>query len=366
MKITSAELDDLVLGAVFLATGGGGDPYVPKLLAQQALQKYGAVDLVAPEELADHDHIVTIGGVGAPTVSLEMLPSINETVLPLKAFQQDSIEQLDALVSFEIGGANSLVPIIAAAATGLPVVDGDGMGRALPEAQMMTYAIEGVAPTPAYACDYEGNITRFSTKTTATYERHIRSLAMSSGGMLTTVEHPMTGKQLKQSVIPGTVSFSIALGKTLAKHRGNAKAMLPHLQALFAKSLYGECKLLMCGKVTDKATRIEQGFDIGEAQITAFSDANCKMAIQIKNEYLLAKINGELAAAVPDLIVVVDYETCNPINAERLRYGQRVAVFAIGCPGYFRSEKALAAVAPRCFGFDQDYVPLEALANTHY
>ena len=39
--------------------------------------------------------------------------------------------------------------------------------------------------------------------------------------------------------------------------------------------------------------------------------------------------------------------------------GQRVAVFGIGCPAFYRSPEALAVVAPRCFGFDFDYRPLE-------
>ncbi|XOV79998.1 MAG: DUF917 domain-containing protein [Aestuariibacter sp.] len=361
MQITVNDLDDLILGAVFLATGGGGDPYVPQLLTRQALEKFGPVNLIAAAELADTDTVVTVGGVGAPTVSLELLPSIDECVNPLNAFVTQTNTDLTALASFEIGGANSLVPIIAAAATGLPVIDGDGMGRALPEAQMMTYAIKGVCPTPAFACDYEGNITRFSTRTTATYERHIRALAMSSGGMITTVEHPMTGKQLKDAIIPGTVSFSIQLGKVLRQHRGSAAKMLPHLQRLFGNSLYGHCELLMCGKVTDKATRIINGYDIGEATLLDFDVPDRKMKIDIKNEYLRASIDDRIVTTVPDLIVVVDHETCQPINAERLQYGQRVAVFAIGCPAFFRTELALQAVAPSCFGFDGDYVPMEEL-----
>ncbi|MEL7284076.1 MAG: DUF917 domain-containing protein, partial [Pseudomonadota bacterium] len=55
------------------------------------------------------------------------------------------------------------------------------------------------------------------------------------------------------------------------------------------------------------------------------------------------------------------YETSEPINAERLRYGQRIAIFAIGCPAFYRSKDALAAVSPRHFGFDLDYIPLEDL-----
>ena len=45
-------------------------------------------------------------------------------------------------------------------------MDGDGMGRAFPEAQMMSYAIAGVKPTPALAMDYAGNTAVFETSNT--------------------------------------------------------------------------------------------------------------------------------------------------------------------------------------------------------
>ena len=363
MKITAAQLDDLALGAVFLATGGGGDPYVPLLLAKQALAKYGDVNLIQPQALPDDATIITLGGVGAPTVSLELLPSLSEAANALNAWQDHTGKKVDAIAAFEIGGANSLLPLIAAAATGIPIVDGDGMGRALPEAQMMSYAIEGVCPSPAIAYDYLGNVTTFSTPDTITYERHIRALTMASGGMLTTAEHPMTGAQLKQSIIPGTLSFAIELGQILRSQRANAEQHLSALKALFQDSLYGTCELLGCGKVVDKSTQIVGGYDVGEATIVDFADAQREIKISIKNEYLLATENDKVLTSVPDLIVIVDYESTQPINAERLRYGQRVAIFAIGCPEFYRSEKALAAVSPRCFGFDLDYVPLENLAE---
>ena len=85
--------------------------------------------------------------------------------------------------------------------------------------------------------------------------------------------------------------------------------------------------------------------------------------IDIKNEYLLARRGDQVLASVPDLIIIVDFETSEPINAERLRYGQRIAIFAIGCPDFYRQPDALKAVSPRHFGFDLDYIPLERLPN---
>ena len=42
MKITASDIDDLALGAVFLATGGGGDPYLPTLIAKKPWHKRGS------------------------------------------------------------------------------------------------------------------------------------------------------------------------------------------------------------------------------------------------------------------------------------------------------------------------------------
>ncbi len=365
MKLGRESLADLSAGSVFLATGGGGDPYVSCLAAQMVLDECGPVELLAVDELDDDAYVVAIGGVGAPSVSLELLPSVNDAAAALQAFEEHVGREVDAVVSFEVGGGNSMVPIIAAARRGIPVINGDGMGRALPEAQMMTYPIAGVAPTPAIALDYAGNIATFSTDSTGTYERHVRAMAQAMGGMITTVEHPMTGAQLKRSIVPGTISFSIEIGRILREYRGNARRIHEPLGAAFAKSLYGDLFHLYTGKVVDYASSVVGGYDIGEAVIEAFDSDAPPLTINVKNEYLVARIADQVLASVPDLVTVLDYETSTPINAERLRYGQRVTVFGVGCPDYYRQENALAVVAPRCFGFDFDYVPIEELAHAH-
>ena len=360
-KLGSESLTDLSVGAVFLATGGGGDPHVAQLIAQTALEAHGPVKLLAPEDLADDAYVVALGGVGAPTVSLELLPSIHEAANTLQEFEKRAGRKIDAVVSFEIGGGNSLIPIVAAAVMGIPVIDGDGMGRALPEAQMMTYPISGVSPTPAIATDYRGIVTEFDTIDIMEFERQIRQCALSSGGMVTSAEHPMTGRQLKDSIVPGTITFSIALGRILREHRGNAHRIYEPLSELFAGSIYGDLFHLYTGKVVDSSTRIVGGYDIGEATIAPFDGAGATLHISIKNEYLVAQIDGRTVASVPDLITIVDYETSTPINAERLRYGQRVSVYGIGCPEFYRTTRALEFVAPRCFGFEIEYQPIELL-----
>ena len=39
--IDVADLDDIAIGGAILGTGGGGDPYIGKLMAQQAIRRHG-------------------------------------------------------------------------------------------------------------------------------------------------------------------------------------------------------------------------------------------------------------------------------------------------------------------------------------
>ena len=78
MQIAAEDLEDLSAGAVFLATGGGGDPYVAKLATFNLLTERGPAGMIAVDDLEDDALVVAVGNVGAPTVSLELLPSVQD------------------------------------------------------------------------------------------------------------------------------------------------------------------------------------------------------------------------------------------------------------------------------------------------
>ena len=222
VTVTHEDIADLCTGSVFLATGGGGDPYISQILVQEALKKYGPVDLLPLSELPDDAFVVTIGEVGAPSVSLEQLPIGTECLDVIDRFEEWVGRKITHLTSFEVGGANSVIPLIAAAARNIPLIDGDGMARALPEAQMMTFAIEGVRPSPALAVDYTGGAVYFDTDDAVLYERQVRNLAMAMGGMVFTAEHPMNAEEARRAIIPGTISFALELGRVLRENFGSA------------------------------------------------------------------------------------------------------------------------------------------------
>ncbi len=336
-QITIDMLDDIAAGAAFLATGGGGDPYLACLCAKEGLKLYGPARLIAPEDLADDALVIAVGGVGAPTTSLELLPSVDEAARVTQAYGEILGRMPDAIISFEIGGANSLIPMVAAAALGIPLIDGDGMGRALPEATMMTYAIAGIAPTPAVGLDYAGNTQRFDAPDVQAYEPMIRQFAMERGGMAVSAEFAMSGAELKSCVVPKTVSLSARLGRYLRQGEGNAAEREAELAELFKGTIYGDLELIASGLVADYTSTVVGGYDVGQALIESAIPGEPPLVVSVKNEYLGVRQGEALIACLPDLITIVDFETGWPINAERLRFGQRVAIFRIGSPGHYTS-----------------------------
>lgn len=357
--IGAEHIKDLCAGAAFLATGGGGDPYVSQLQAERLLKKYGPATLLAPSEVPNDFFVVSLGMVGAPTVTLEQLPTEDEAIGALNKYEEITGKKVDAIVPFEVGGGNSTIPLFVAAMKGVPCIDGDGMGRALPEAQMMTFPIYGVHPTPAVVMDAFGNHVLLECEDAYSFEQEIRAKAVEMGGMVSSAEHGMSGALVRKSTIPGTISFATRLGNLLRAHGGQIDVIQRQLFGLFEHSDYGVIKHLFTGKVLDSQRQIIGGYDVGTATLQSFDNLNEKMSLYIKNEYLVAKIGEQVVASVPDLICIVEQETSRPLNAERMRYGQRVSVFGVGCTHHYRTPEALKVTEPRAFGFDLDYVPLQ-------
>ena len=128
--LVSSDIPDIALGSSLLGAGGGGDPYVGGLIARQALDKAGSVELYDADEVPDEWLVATIGGVGAPSVLAEKGINGCEITNLLAAQEEQLGRKLDAIVLSEIGGMNSVIPVAAAAIAGIPLVNVDGMGRA--------------------------------------------------------------------------------------------------------------------------------------------------------------------------------------------------------------------------------------------
>jgi DUF917 family protein len=69
--VDKKSLNAIALGGAVLGSGGGGDPYVGRLMTQQSIEKSGGVKVIDIESLPDDALILPIAMMGAPTVMVE-------------------------------------------------------------------------------------------------------------------------------------------------------------------------------------------------------------------------------------------------------------------------------------------------------
>lgn len=354
-KISFQEVEDIALGASLLGAGGGGDPYYGKLMAIGAIKERGSVELIDPEEVPDDAIIMPIAMMGAPTVLCEKGTGGNEYRVIYEMVSKYLGKSVYAVMPMEAGGVNSMLPIAAAARLGLPMVDCDGMGRAFPELQMVTFTIGGVSATPMALTDEKGNSAIFNTITNKWTEELARAVTMSCGGSVTVALYIMTGAIMKSFGVKGIVTRSEQLGRAIRSVKDHSD-LTP--EEAFLRSSEGY--KLFKGKIADVLRETNGAFNLGRILLEGIGEDRGKRAeVSFQNENLAVAVDGEIVATVPDLICLVDTETFIPVTTEALKYGKRVLVVGLKCYEMWRTPKGLELVSPRYFGVDTDYIPLE-------
>ncbi|MBX9456891.1 MAG: DUF917 domain-containing protein [Rhizobium sp.] len=350
--LSEADLDALEIGAGILGTGGGGNPYLGKLRARQALREGYRMEIVPLSALDDGARVVPLGGIGAPVVGVERIREGREGLRALRALEDRLGFKADAIACEEIGGANSIEPLIIGALAGLPVVDCDGMGRAFPEMQMTTYSIYGHRSTPSAMSDPHGNVVIFDHAVSELFhERMARAAMVSQGGSSVLALAPVLGAFLKRFAIPDSYLKAIRLGRRVM----DARARKEDIAGVISVAEDG--RRVFEGKIVDLRREITGGFVRGEITMQGFGPYEGETgSIHLQNEFLILRRQGRIEVIVPDLIVVLDADNGTAFSTDMLRYGQRVTVLALPAHPLLRTPEALEVIGPKGFGFgDLDY-----------
>jgi DUF917 family protein len=353
-KINVKQIEDIAQGAALLGAGGGGDPYIGKLIAIGAMKECGDVTLLSVDEVPDDALVVPIAMMGAPTVLAEKANGGSEYKALYDMVSQFYGRKVFAFMPMEAGGLNSMLPFAAAARMGLPLVDADGMGRAFPELQMVTFTMGGVSATPMALCDEKGNSVIFKTISNKWAEELARSVTMSCGGAVSVSLYCMDGSMVKKYGVRDIITKSETLGRAIRTVK--EKEGSPEENFIAA----ADAIPLFRGKITDVLRETRAGFNYGKVVLDGIAEyKGRKAAVGFQNENLTAEVDGKILATVPDLICMVDTETFTPIPSDAVKYGKRVLVVGLKCFPAWRTPPGLALVGPCYFHCDTDYIPVE-------
>ena len=318
---------------------------------------------MSADEVPDDALIGTPYGCGAPKTDeseendrFQSLPHLEESAATyaFRRMEEYMGTKFTAVSTTELGGENTAEALHIACKLGLPVMDADPAGRSVPELQHSTYFIKGLPICPAaVATNFGESMILESACDDFRAEEIIRSIAVVSDNEVGVVDHPMTGKVYRDSVIPGAVTMAEEIGKIVRQRHGEGGRAVAEA---IAKANGG--RFLFQGTLREAPWELTGGFNIGHIILDGVDDyAGQKYDIAFKNETMVAYRDGQPEVMVPDLICMID-GSGEPFTIPNFKEGMEIDVFALPAHELWRTEKGISIFGPRAMGYDVDYKPL--------
>lgn len=341
--------------------GGGGGPAVDALpLAAHALAVNGPLPVVTLADLPEDGLVMPCAFLGAPAIGAERIGTCRESVAIREHVEKHFGRPVVAMLCTEIGGYNGPAAVALASHAGLPLLDGDGMGRAFPGVDQVSMQLAGVTPGPSVLADEHDRVVAVHAEDGVWLERLARAVVVGFGDRGVSSEYVMTVEQAATGVVQGSVSKALRIGELLAEQAATSE-VVRRLAEEFGGVRIAE------GRVTAvlPATGPDAGAMATNRRTPAMlegigPDRGRTLRLEVGHEYLAVIEDGEVLATMPDIITLFDTYTGLPVGAEELRYGLRVVILALPCPGLWRTPEGLALVGPSAFGLDLPYRPLGA------
>ena len=361
----------------FLATGGGGGTIEAGIdLMTRELETSGKIEIGDISDIQDDTWTVTTIVLSGrepehPPSEMELAQfgltrtvhgPTDYTVAAVRELEQYTGIAVGAVVSAELGSVNAAESIIAASRLGVPIVDGDYVGRAIPELGMMKPEMFGVSFTPAAYVDRWGStLILKESPGTAMADRIGRMLSSAAfGGGIGTAGYLLPARDARRFMVRQSFSEAFRIGQAI--RAGNA-ARRP-LEAIL-KATAGW--LLFRGRSTEIEWESREAYTFrylnyylqGDRE---FSGQRCR--VWIKNEQHICWRDERVVATSPDLIVLVDPASGRPLTTRGdVKPGKEVAIIGLKTlDDAWRTERGLQLMGPRHFGFDIEYAPIEELA----
>jgi DUF917 family protein len=358
-------IKNLIVGATILGTGGGGDPEAGMHILKDIFDSGKKLQICSLDELDPESYVVTpdlVGSIPAPGAkSQENKEMTVEKMVKAYSFLEESIEEkIVGVVAPEIGGGNTANAFRLGALLGLTLVDCDHCGRSVPEITQSSYHINGCSVTPSVIATANGDLLLIKEYSSIeNYEEIARMIAAQTGGIVFVIDSPIRVAIASRVAVIGSISKTIGLGKAVEKAK-NERIPTPQV---VAEKLGGY--VIFKGKIAKYDLREEKGFLSGDIFIEGLSShRGTKLRIWVKNENIIAWLDGKPAVLPPDLIILLGENGYGVVNSD-IAQGMKVDVVAAPAQEILRTPRGLGVIGPRHFGFDLDYVPIEKLFTSN-
>jgi len=314
---TLQDCEDFVDGCLFMGTGGGGSVEWGLGMLKDALNDGIPLEWVDMNAIPDNVMTVTPYGMGSIAPKTEKIMaeiaanklvdkfgdrSMEEAVKELETYLNQPI---GCIVAAELGAGNTPAPLVTGARLGIPVVDGDYAGRAIPDEMQGTPYLYGKNSWPFSSVDKWGNVAIVKyTVNPHMLERIGKMLAVAAYGNTTMAATPLPAHEMKEILVPGTLTKCLKLGRAMRFAREQNQ---DPIDAVISET--GGWRLFE-GVVAKKEWEDRDGYMFGKIHIKGQSDFDGQtLAVWFKNENQISWIDERPYVTCPDPFTVVDRET---------------------------------------------------------
>lgn len=354
------DIEDLLKGCAFYGTGGGGEVSAGRTSLSDCLSQNLDLTLLDPDDIKEEALYCCpffMGSIAPKTAEtlaemeslgyLEREYFLEEILIgAVRTLEEVTGKTVEGLYIAEPGGSNAGCCMAAAYKMGIPVIDGDPAGRAIPEMTQGLPAIRGMDFLPAAYFDAWGNKNvTLQTMNTKAAERIGKFLSEAAYGEMAEAAYLMTGKELKTILVPRTLSKAYQVGR----------AMREAEDVLTAAAEAAGGKAVGRGILQNLQTKDQGGYYWGTYEVRGDDGKTYK--VWFKNENHILWIDGRPAVTSPDLISLIDLGEKEPLLNSHLENGNHVGIVVTPAYDFYYEEKSIESFGPRCFGFDFDYIP---------
>lgn len=321
---------NVIYGATFFGAGGGGSidngMDLLNMLSEDVVLTVDSID-----EMDFDAYSVMAAGLGSPLAMKErgFGPEAIHVVKGMVDAASKDGKRVDYIYSGEQGGFNTMVPIYAALSLGMPMLDLDGNGRAVPELNTGLLPIYNIPIDPLVLSNANGDIVVGHPKDeldSVACETIARSICMAYGMSVGFSTWMMSREDHEKASALGQLTLAEMVGSILRDSATKAANLSEKLTGAGVQH-----KVFATGTISKIDVKVENGFDFGKTIIAGDDGQTYK--VDFKNENLIIRDSDDKALlVVPEIITLIDTETMRPLSNADTAEGQKVMLLGVKAP----------------------------------
>lgn len=253
---------------------------------------------------------------------------------------------LAAVAPLNASGPNLLLAVAGACLTGLPLLDCDGQGQILPLIDQTTYALGGLSTAPLAGLGPWGDIITVQCVSDRA-ETLTRAAVTGAGGWLCCAMYPSKVGELVAASIHGAVSRSREAGRVLRSGRGQIG---PRLAEQLGGRLLGRGRVIEIIQHRSSGSATRQPARPVTVVLDDLAANRGELRLEVRNEAVLAMADGNVVAAAPDTICLLDPLRRRVVDILELKSGDVVEVLVLRADASWYTPAGLALAGPAAFG----------------